>query len=127
MLLASNSILFVKCANFAKYENSNFRLVFDHFDAVTKKTSFKDHRFIAGIIMMINEDINSAKVVAIATGCKLTLANTQSIADGTIVNDLHAEIVARRCLLNYLYSQLELHSNDGMYVILKNTMCNIYG
>lgn len=52
-------------------------------------------------------DLRRAQVVAIATGTKCL--NGEYISDqGLVVNDCHAEIVARRAFLRFLYSQLEL-------------------
>lgn len=97
----------------------------DQFNVITKNSNYNDRRFIASIIMIQNDDIDSAKVVAISTGTKVI--GLQCVARGTSLNDLHAEIVARRSFINYLYTQLELHSNDGIsfncfFLLLLNKM-----
>lgn len=81
------------------------------FDYLTKTSIFNERKVIAGIVMTNNDDIKSAKIISIATGSKIL---THSIInDGSVINDSHAEVIVKRCLINYLYSELELHCNDG--------------
>lgn len=52
-------------------------------------------------------DLRHAQVVALSTGTKCI--NGEYLSDqGQAVNDCHAEVTARRALLRFLYSQLEL-------------------
>lgn len=44
-------------------------------------------------------------------GTKCVSGEHLSVSGGA-VNDCHAEVVARRCLCEYLYKQLELHTED---------------
>lgn len=50
---------------------------------------------------------NNFKVISIGTGCKCVKSEFQRV-DGTIIRDCHAEIIARRSLVNLFYEQLEL-------------------
>lgn len=53
-------------------------------------------------------DVRQAQVVVLSSGTKCI--SGEYISDqGLVVNDCHAEIVARRALLHFLYAQLELH------------------
>ncbi|XP_022088408.1 double-stranded RNA-specific editase 1-like isoform X2 [Acanthaster planci] len=67
----------------------------------------------AGFVMTKGEGIEDAQVISISSGTKCI--NGEYMSDqGLAVNDSHAEIVSRRCLLRFLYSQLELVSqNEG--------------
>ncbi len=60
--------------------------------------------------MTVNLDLKTAKVISVATGTKC-IEGKYMTRDGTRLNDSHAEIVARRCLIDFLYSQLELHKS----------------
>lgn len=80
---------------------------------------YNSKNVLSGIVQITidydHEDpaIIAREVVALATGTKCI--NGDLINDnGNAVMDCHAEILARRCLLNYFYDQLELHKNPGM-------------
>lgn len=63
--------------------------------------------------MTNGDDVKSMKIIAIASGSKiLTTAHLNDI-NGSVINDSHAEVIVRRCFINYLYSELELHFDNG--------------
>ena len=51
--------------------------------------------------------LEGAAVVSIATGSKCISGSHLSM-EGDTINDCHAEILARRCLMNYFYHQLDV-------------------
>lgn len=53
----------------------------------------------------------SIKMSFLIKGTKCVSGEHLSVSGGA-VNDCHAEVVARRCLCEYLYSQLELHTEE---------------
>uniref|UniRef100_A0A7N9AY08 Adenosine deaminase RNA specific B2 (inactive) n=1 Tax=Mastacembelus armatus TaxID=205130 RepID=A0A7N9AY08_9TELE len=65
------------------------------------------HKSLAGIVMTRGLDLRNAQVVALSTGTKCIKGEYLS-DQGQVVNDCHAEVMARRALLRFLYSQLEL-------------------
>ncbi|XP_036120323.1 double-stranded RNA-specific editase B2 [Molossus molossus] len=98
------------------------------------------HRALAGIVMTKGLDARQAQVVVLSSGTKCI--SGEYISDqGLVVNDCHAEIVARRALLHFLYAQLELHLSkrredsersifvrvkDGGYRLRDNTQFHLY-
>ncbi len=60
--------------------------------------------------MTMGED--NFEVVCVSSGTKCINGEKLSL-EGCVINDCHAEIVARRCLVLYLYNQLR-------YLITKN-------
>lgn len=52
-------------------------------------------------------DLRQAQVIAISTGTKC-LSGEYISEQGLAVHDCHAEVIARRAFLRFLYAQLEL-------------------
>ncbi|KAM6919187.1 double-stranded RNA-specific editase B2-like [Xenentodon cancila] len=65
------------------------------------------HKVLAGIVMTRAFDLRSARVVCLATGTKCLDLNNVS-DHGCTLSDCHAEVISRRALVRYLYTQLEL-------------------
>ncbi|XP_043931921.1 double-stranded RNA-specific editase 1 isoform X3 [Protopterus annectens] len=90
------------------------RLVIDKFGDLTDNFTSPHARrkVLAGIVMTTGTDLKDAQVICVSTGTKCI--NGEYMSDrGLALNDCHAEIIARRSLLRYLYTQLELFlSND---------------
>lgn len=87
------------------------RLVHSKFAALTMDhQNYSRRKVLAGIVMTRGPDPMLSEVVAVTTGTKCI--NGEHISEtGGAINDCHAEIVARRCLVDFFYSQLELHMN----------------
>ncbi|XP_058388320.1 double-stranded RNA-specific editase B2 [Diceros bicornis minor] len=66
------------------------------------------HKALAGIVMTKGLDARQAQVVVLSSGTKCISGEYLS-DQGLVVNDCHAEVVARRALVHFLYAQLELH------------------
>lgn len=70
-------------------------------------------------------DENFYDVICITTGTKCIKGDQLSM-NGYALNDCHAEILARRCLINYLFSQIEMliendfRGNQLYFLILSN-------
>lgn len=72
--------------------------------------NYNRRKVLAGIVMIESDNLNTAKVVTVSTGTKCVNGEHMSIS-GTVLNDSHAEIVSRRCLIDFFYNQLALHTN----------------
>uniref|UniRef100_A0A3Q3KJB1 Adenosine deaminase RNA specific B1a n=1 Tax=Mastacembelus armatus TaxID=205130 RepID=A0A3Q3KJB1_9TELE len=84
------------------------RLVVDKFSELTDNfmSPHARRKVLAGVVMTTGTDVKEAQVICVSTGTKCI--NGEYMSDrGLALNDCHAEIVARRSLIRYLYSQLE--------------------
>jgi len=79
-------------------------LVRRQFDHILGGTTFSKRKVLAGIVL---DWQGEASVLCIATGTKC-INGEQLCLDGSVLNDCHAEVVARRSLLAWLYDQLTL-------------------
>ncbi|XP_061082908.1 double-stranded RNA-specific editase 1 isoform X2 [Conger conger] len=84
------------------------RLVVDKFSELTDNFTSPHARrkVLAGVVMTTGTDVKEAQVICVSTGTKCI--NGEYMSDrGLALNDCHAEIIARRSLIRYLYTQLE--------------------
>ncbi len=64
-------------------------------------------KVLSGIVLTYNYNLESMKVICITTGTKCMNGDRMTF-NGQSLNDCHAEIIARRCLIRYCYEQLRL-------------------
>ncbi|KAJ8349646.1 hypothetical protein SKAU_G00247760 [Synaphobranchus kaupii] len=84
------------------------RLVVDKFSELTDNFTSPHARrkVLAGVVMTTGADVKEAQVICVSTGTKCI--NGEYMSDrGLALNDCHAEIIARRSLIRYLYTELE--------------------
>ena len=74
-------------------------------------------RKVVACMIMKNSPEDSGRVVAVGTGNRCVTGERLSM-EGKVVNDSHAEIVARRSLMRFFYKQLNSHydGNDSIFV-----------
>lgn len=83
-----------------------FRMVKEKFDQIMQSNvQYKAHKVLSGILMTSNGMLSDAKVVAIATGTKC-ISDKSGDENGTILHDMHAEVLTRRSFVRFLYNQL---------------------
>uniref|UniRef100_A0A8D2ZX53 Adenosine deaminase RNA specific B2 (inactive) n=1 Tax=Scophthalmus maximus TaxID=52904 RepID=A0A8D2ZX53_SCOMX len=91
------------------FAESIFHLVREKYAELTDScfsASHARHKVLAGIVMTRGFDLRSAQVVSLATGTKCLDLDEVSDRDSTL-SDCHAEVLSRRALVRFLYSQLE--------------------
>ena len=63
-------------------------------------------KVIAGMVMTRDREMQEMEVITVSTGTKCV--NGEYLSNiGKSLNDCHAEIISRRCLMDFLYNQLE--------------------
>uniref|UniRef100_A0A8C9RFQ3 Adenosine deaminase RNA specific B1 n=1 Tax=Scleropages formosus TaxID=113540 RepID=A0A8C9RFQ3_SCLFO len=106
------------------------RLVVDKFSELTDNFTSPHARrkVLAGVVMTTGTDVKEAQVICVSTGTKCI--NGEYMSDrGLALNDCHAEIIARRSLIRYLYSQLEYYLSNNKEEQQKSifTRCEKHG
>uniref|UniRef100_A0A2K6TNA0 Adenosine deaminase RNA specific B2 (inactive) n=1 Tax=Saimiri boliviensis boliviensis TaxID=39432 RepID=A0A2K6TNA0_SAIBB len=93
-----------------EFADSISQLVTEKFREVTMDLTpvHARHKALAGIVMTKGLDARQAQVVVLSSGTKC-ISGEHLSDQGLVVNDCHAEVVARRAFLHFLYTQLELH------------------
>jgi len=80
----------------------------EKFNQLTQNdTRLQRRKVLSGVVLTHNYNLESMEIICITTGTK-SIHNDQRIYNGQALNDCHAEIIARRCLIRYCYEQLRL-------------------
>ncbi|XP_058820778.1 double-stranded RNA-specific editase Adar isoform X5 [Topomyia yanbarensis] len=88
------------------------KLVIEKFNEVMVGNDvYSRRKVLAGIVLTEGYDVKTAKVISLATGTKCVSGEHMSVT-GSVINDSHAEIIARRGLLDYFYTQLNMFSGN---------------
>ena len=88
------------------------QLVTSKYQALFGTTTYSKRRVMSGIVLtrmvVDEEDVKEEtfEVICVSSGTKCINGEQLSL-EGCVINDSHAEIVSRRCIIYYLYSQLE--------------------
>ena len=83
------------------------KLIMDKFGSIMEGNMQHSRRkVLAGIVMTTDPEMEDMRIVSVSTGTKCINGEHISVS-GNALNDCHAEIISRRCLLDYLYRQLE--------------------
>lgn len=69
---------------------------------------------LSAIVQTSGNHFKTARLIALTTGTKHIDAAKLYEGAGRVIADTHGEIVARRCLVSYLYDQIERHENLGI-------------
>ena len=88
-------------------------LVRQKFEQLTTdfRQTYAKRKVLAGVVMTSRAreesagDAEDARVVCLATGTKCVNGEYMSVS-GLVINDCHAEVLARRCLRKFLFQQL---------------------
>ena len=96
----------------------------EKFDQLTHSdVRLQRRKVLAGIVLTKNFDLNSMEIICITTGTKCISGDRLGL-NGQSLNDCHAEIIARRCLIRYLYQQLKLlieeENSESIFEMIPN-------
>ena len=80
--------------------------------AKSKQVEIDKWKVLASIILSNEVDEKFLKVICVTSGSRCIKGDALSLT-GSNVNDCHAEILARRCFISFLYQQLESLVNSG--------------
>ena len=90
------------------------QLVLAKFSELTNnlESHYARRKVLAGVVLTIDDDdLDAAEVICVTTGTKCVSGEYMSV-NGLVLNDCHAEVLARRCVRRFLFEQLQLFASD---------------
>jgi hypothetical protein len=84
-----------------------------------KLTDIKKWTVLSAIVLTDESNIDFIDVICLTSGTKCVKGDSLSM-NGYALNDCHAEILARRCLLSYIYTQIEKLIDNNFIGLLSN-------
>lgn len=95
-------------------QDSIANLVLDCFNKTLPKTGKPHSNEWTVLSAIVKEFETNLELVSLGTGSKCIGKNSLS-KNGDVLNDSHAEVIARRGFLSYLYSEIELDSQSEIF------------
>ncbi|XP_045193542.2 tRNA-specific adenosine deaminase 1-like [Mercenaria mercenaria] len=97
---------------------------YDRLGKTGKPQVGREWTLLAGVVMCIQKETDYVlDIVSLATGSKC-VGKSKMSQTGVILNDSHAEVLARRAFLRYMYSELEKLHQFGQSTVLQSTTGN---
>ncbi|XP_014241002.1 double-stranded RNA-specific editase 1 isoform X2 [Cimex lectularius] len=93
--------------------NKIVEIVLEHYyDLMANHQDYAKRKVLAGVLMSTEEDLSDIQMISLGTGTKCVGGEHISVK-GAVLNDCHAEIIARRGLIRFFYKQLLLHTDPA--------------
>ncbi len=93
-----------------------FSLILDKYLSIMNNSVnnvvYSPYKVIAGIVKSVDNDPTNLKVISIGTGSKFLYEKNLN-SDGNAVHDTHAEVVARRGFIRYIYNQIGQYTGSN--------------
>lgn len=88
-----------------------------------EQPSVSRYKVLAGVVMTVGPTADGATVICVTTGSKCINGGQLSM-EGEALNDCHAEVLARRGLVSFLYDQLNTFNSNPSESIFERSNGN---